>query len=151
MSRLSYVIPVWGGCESYLISALQIVQNNMMRTICRRGRMWPVRELLKETGWLSVRQLSTYHSLIQIKKILSQRKPTYLYNHLVGNRRLLYARQITRNIVITQEARLSLTQSSWRWRTTELWKGLPEEMKKIQELKVFKSKLRNWVKDNIEI
>ena len=35
MSKLCYIIPVWGGCEEYLMSALQIIQNKAMRAVCK--------------------------------------------------------------------------------------------------------------------
>ena len=142
-----------GGCEQYLLTALQMIQNRIMRLICRRGRRHPIRELLKETDWLSVRQLVAYHSLVQIRKILTQKKPIYLYNRLVGNNRLPYARRIApgRDTVIISEPRLRLTESSWRWRSSRLWMSLPEDVRNIQEIKGFKLKLRIWIRSNVEI
>ena len=55
MSKLCYIIPVWGGCEEYLMSALQIIQNKAMRAVCKRGKRHPIKDMLKETNWLSVR------------------------------------------------------------------------------------------------
>ena len=153
MSKMCYIIPVWGGCEEYLMSALQIMQNKALRAVCKRGKRYPIKEMLKETNWLNVHQLSVFHTLMQAKKILVQKQPSYLYNRLVGGNRLRYARRIFpgRELVIGRKPRLSLIESSWRWRAAKLWTGLPRELKSIAKLSVFKSKLKLWVKENVEI
>ena len=109
--------------------------------------------MLKETNWLNVHQLSVFHTLMQAKKILVQKQPSYLYNRLVGGNRLRYARRIFpgRELDIGRKPRLSLIESSWRWRAAKLWTGLPSELKSIAKLSVFKSKLKLWVKENVEI
>ena len=153
MSKLTYVISVWGGCENYLLTALQVTQNSMMRVVCKRGRRHPIKELLKETGWLSVRQLSVFHSVLQLKKTLVNEMPVNLHSRLLGNRRLKYARRITcrQDRISTQETRLKLTESSWRWRSIRLWQSLPEEIRNTSQLSGFKAKLRSWTKNNVEI
>ena len=75
MSKMCYIIPVWGGCEEYLMSALQIMQNKALRAVCKRGKRYPIKEMLKETNWLNVHQLSVFHTLMQAKKILVQKQP----------------------------------------------------------------------------
>ena len=153
MSKLCYVIPVWGGCEEYLMSALQIVQNKAMRAVCKRGKRHPIKDMLKETNWLSIRQLSVFHTLMQAKKVLVQKQPSYLYDRLVGGNRLRYARRIFpgRELVVGRQPRLSLIESSWRWRAAKHWAELPRELKSITKLSLFKSKLKSWVKENVEI
>ena len=56
-SKLIFQISLWGGTEDYLLDSLQIVQNNAARFVTRRGIYTPVRELLRQCGWLNVRQL----------------------------------------------------------------------------------------------
>ena len=46
MSKLIYLIPLWGGCEKFLIKALQIVQNKAARTVTKLGMFTPIRTLL---------------------------------------------------------------------------------------------------------
>ena len=144
---------MWGGCEEYLMSALQIIQNKAMRAVCKRGKRHPIKDMLKETNWLSVRQLSVFHTLMQAKKILVQKQPSYLYDRLVGGNRMRYARRIVpgREIVLGRKPRLSLIESSWRWRAAKQWAGLPREVKGITKLSTFKSKLKVWVKENVTV
>ena len=37
LSKLAYGMPVWGGCDDYLVRSLQIVQNKAARLVCRKG------------------------------------------------------------------------------------------------------------------
>ena len=75
MSKLVYLIPLWGGCESYLIRALQIVQNKAARCVTRRGKYTSTRNLLTECGWLSVNQLVFFHTVLLLFKVRKNKKP----------------------------------------------------------------------------
>ena len=56
MSKLVYMIPLWGGCEKFLTKSLQVVQNKAARTITKMGIYTPVKTLLKQCGWISINQ-----------------------------------------------------------------------------------------------
>ena len=70
MSKLVYLIPLWGGCEKFLIKALQIIQNKAARSVTKLGIFTPVQTLLRQCGWLSVNQLVFYHTVILLFKTL---------------------------------------------------------------------------------
>ena len=151
MSKLCYLISAWGGCQDYLLSTLQVVQNEAMRAVCKRGRRHPIRDLLKETNWLSVRQLVFYHSVIQAWKVINTRHPVYLHSRLVGNRpryadRLAAAGSLIRG----RRPRLELIESSWRWRVAKYWEELPRSIREIENGYQFKTKLKLWIKDNVK-
>ena len=82
MSNLIYLIPLWSGCDKSLIKSLQIVQNKVARVVTRCDKRTPIPILLAQCGWLSVTQLSVYHSLLLVYKILSTGSPKYLYSKL---------------------------------------------------------------------
>ena len=69
-SKLVYLIPLWGGCEKFLIKALQIIQNKAARSVTKLGIFTPFQTLLKQCGWLSVNQLVFYHTVILLFKTL---------------------------------------------------------------------------------
>ena len=46
MSKLCYLIQLWGGCEKYLFRALQIIQNRAARAVTGKSWFTPVRRLL---------------------------------------------------------------------------------------------------------
>ena len=61
MSKLIYVMPLWSGCEEYLVKSLQVVQNKAARVVARLDIFTPTKKLMLTCGWLSVRQLLVYH------------------------------------------------------------------------------------------
>ena len=79
MSKLVYLIPLWGGCEKYLIKALQMIQNKAARTVCKLGIFTPIKILPRHCGWISVNQLVFYHTVILLFKTLANQTPKYLY------------------------------------------------------------------------
>ena len=76
------MIQVWGGTNSYLINILQVLQNRAARLVTKLGWGTSTKVLLDQCGWLSVKQLVEYHSLILVYKIKSKKKPEYLYDKL---------------------------------------------------------------------
>ena len=60
MSKLVYLITVWGGAQQYLLSAVQVQQIAAARAVCGFGCWrWSKKKLLDRVGWLLVRQYST--------------------------------------------------------------------------------------------
>jgi hypothetical protein len=50
MSKLIYLMPLWSGCEDYLIQSLQVVQNKASRCVARLSIFTPVQTLMKVCG-----------------------------------------------------------------------------------------------------
>ena len=79
ISKLIYLMPLWSGCDEYLVKGLQVIQNKAARSVAKVSFFTPIKTLLKTCGWLSVRQLMAYHSLVLLYKTLSNKTPQYLY------------------------------------------------------------------------
>ena len=54
-------------------------------------------------------------------------------------------------INIATQNKLSLTDNSFRWRASRLWNKLPPDIRTIPKLPQFKSKLKKWILESIEI
>ena len=66
MSKLTYLITVWGGSQEFLLGALQVQQLMAERAVAGFGnKFWSKRKLLDHVKWLSVRQLVFYHTVLQ--------------------------------------------------------------------------------------
>ena len=81
-SVLTYLIPLWGGSENYLLKALQVVQNKAARCVTKLSWFTPTRQLLNQCGWLSIRQLAFYHTVLTIHRIIKSGKPVFLRSKL---------------------------------------------------------------------
>jgi hypothetical protein len=77
ISRLIYLIQLWGGCQGYLLGLLQTLQNRAARLVCKMGRYTHVKTLLDNCGWMSVRQMVAYHWVLLVYKIRMEKNPKY--------------------------------------------------------------------------
>ena len=80
MSKLIYLMPLWSGCEDYLVRALQVIQNKAARSVSKLSIFTPSKTPLKTCQWMSVRQLMAYHSLVLLHKTLTNKAPQYMYD-----------------------------------------------------------------------
>ena len=78
MSAMSYMLPVWGGTEEYILNAAQVIQNRAARTVTKLSWFTPQRIILKQTNWLSIQQLVYYHTILQVWRTRVHGKPEYL-------------------------------------------------------------------------
>ena len=117
--------------------------------------------LMKECGWLTVKQLMAYHSLMQVHKTIQSQVPVYLYSRVTTQLALL-DRRSSYNYKTRQEAsgalrqipaaeaRLDLADRSWCWSATKTYHNLPTNIKREVKMAKFKAELKTWLRSNIE-
>ena len=151
ISKLCYLIQLWGGCQGYLLDSLQVLQTRAARIVCKQTWFTPTRVLLTRCRWLSVRQLVYYQTAILTYKIMKSGLPVYLGDKMITE--FPYrTRQATSGAIRYGEeygSRRSLNHSSFRIRATVEYNKLPGNIRQEKTLKTFKTKLKQWVKDNI--
>ena len=152
-SKLLFGIQLYGGTEEYLLSALQTAMNKAARAITRRGRETPTRELLRQVGWLSVRQMVFYHSVLLVYKVRQYGYPMYFAEKL--SEEYVYNTRNSQDNVIRMgqqfRAKNAITTKSWRWRGAINFNKLPSDIRCTEGTNIFKMKLRIWVMNNIAI
>ena len=153
ISKLIFQISLWGGTEEYLLNALQVVQNKAARFVAKRGKYTPVAELLRQCGWLSVRQLVFYHSVVIIYKTILTTYPKYIHTKLSTqfpyNTRLAQTESVRMGPEF--KSKLELTEKTFMNRATVSYNQLPPELRKTPKLDAFKSKLKEWVLTNVKL
>ena len=149
--KLIYQISLWGGTEEFLLDAVQKVQNKAARTVAKKGIY--MAELLRQCGWLSVRQLAYYHSVLTIYKTLQTTCPRYIHDKLKSQ--FSYNTRLAASEVVKLgadfQAKLTLTEKSSVNRSTVCFNQLPLDIRKIPKIDTFKKKLKMWVSENIPI
>ena len=161
MSKLVQLMPVWLGCDEYLVDALQVCQNKAARMVTKLDRFTPIKVLLTQCGWLSVKQLMLYHSLMLLHKVLQSKKPEFLYKKITSGNPLpntrqaaATARSLTASGVLIQPSvpacKLTLTRSSWSWAAVYWYGQLPPSLRSETKIGNFKTRLKEWVSKNIE-
>ena len=66
----------------YFLAMLQVLQNKAARCVTRLPWMTPTSVLLAQCGWLSLKQLVLYHSMVMLFKTKKDKAPVYIYDHI---------------------------------------------------------------------
>ena len=145
ISKLSYLITLWGGANQSLINALQVQQLAAARVVCGIGSWkWSRGKLLAKVGWLSVRQLIFYHTVLQAHKTRSTGMPQYLFSDLYSE----YSR-MTRN---ASEGRIrqqgGASTATFKYRATKYYNSVPIEVR-TGSIAAVKVKLKRWILSNV--
>ena len=142
MSKLIYLMPLWSGCEDYLVRILQVVQNKAARVVTRQNHFTSTKKILSACGWMSVRQLLTYHSLVLLYRTVKSKKPDYLYSKVKSGGDYRYSTRQADSGAIRQGLgpKLDICKQSWCWKSVEVFNTLPTDLKKEEKLPNFKKK-----------
>ena len=151
ISKLIYLIQWWGGCSDYLINFLQILQNRAGRLVTKHGQFTPNRVVLHQCGWLSVRQLVQYHSLLLLFKVKLQAKPEYF--KAVFTTEFAYRTRLATGMGIRRDDRTNydVTKRSFVLRTISIWNELPNSIRSAKTIAQFKKNLKSWIEVNIPL
>jgi hypothetical protein len=148
MSKLAYLITLWGGAQQYLISAVQVQQLAAARAVCGFGCWrWSKRKLLDRVGWLSVRQLVFYHTVLQAHKTLKTGQPKPLHQSLTGD--YPYTTRGAASGQIRQDSSFS-SQSTFKFRAMQYYNSVPVSVR-VGSTATVKRKLKQWINTNIPI
>ena len=148
MSYLTYLIPLYGGCPDYLLTALQTLQNRAARIVTKSSWFTPSSAMLSQVGWLNVKQMITYHSLVLIFRARHDKKPLYLYNQISTGFNVNTRLAATNGINNQRRISTNLGKQSFLPRTVDEWNKLPPDIRSMTNLLKFKSALHAWVKQN---
>ena len=138
ISRLLYLLPMWGGLPQKETKKIQILLNKCARMVLKKSRKTRTRSLMVGCGWLYLKELVIFHSSVQMYKIVTFGTPVNLRNKLeIDN-----DRRIT-----TIPGRLKISRDSFRWRSTRVWNELPDHVINADKLSAFKKLLRQHLID----
>ena len=97
---------------------------------------------------LSVNQMSAFHTLLCVHKAVKGGKPKHISNKLVLKQpnagHIFPQRQL--NTISTNPANLSLSKGGFCERGKKLWNMMPLFLRNEDSYKVFKGKMKNWVR-----
>ena len=155
ISKLIYLIQVWGGCEYYLLKVLQSLQNKAARSVTKLGWNVATEMLLAQCGWLSVKQLVFYHSVTMLHNVLMTGSPEYLNElYQLENPRQYGTRLAARSHIMLKDTRVPKTElalRSFKWRALRQYNELPLEVRSIQQRDNFKELAKKWIKGNVAL
>ena len=144
-------MPLWGGCQKFLISSLQIMQNKAARYVTKKDVYTPIKELLVQCGWLGLHQLVFYHTVILFYKIRRNSTPTVLFDMAQADYPYSTRAKAKGSYKVLSSIRVpsSLAVQSFRWRSVQFWNMVPFEIKSTNSMVKFKKSLKLWITENI--
>ena len=158
VSKLLYMLPLYAGAPDYMLAALQRKLTEAMRVVTRRKwevvgrRLTSTAELLSQCGYLSVKQMAYYHSVVAVRKVLVHQAPVYLHQVVQGALASGVHHQYPTRAAgarAVAPARLEVANTSWRWRASADYAALPPELKMEESMPRFMSGLRAHTKRHI--
>ena len=160
ISKILYMLPLYGGAPDYMLEAIQKKQCEAMRLVTRRrwevkGRkMTSTKELLRQCNYLSVRQMIYFYSLATVHKTLVHKTPEYIHQVLCkaltsGVKHRYPTRAAGTRVV--KEASLKVANTSFRWRASSQYAALPVDLKAEQSIQAFLKRLKKHTIENISI
>ena len=153
MSKVVYLMPVWGGAQQYLLNGLQVQQLTAARTVCGfLSKWWSKKKLLDRLGWLSIRQLIYYNTVLQAHKTTTSGKPSPLSKsistqHPYDTRNATFG-QIRFGETFRGDS--SLYIASFKYRAVHWFNAVPISVR-TGTLETVKKKLKKWVWNNVPI
>ena len=151
LSKLSYLIALWGGCNLELLKSLQILQNKAARIVTKLEWSTPTAVQLSQCGWLSVHQLVVYHSVVMVFKVLQTKQPKPLFNMFPTEYNYNTSQARSQSIKQMGHPNLDLWEDSFRWRAARSFNLLPASIKGLQSSEIFKLEAKNWIRANIPV
>ena len=133
ISRILYLLPMWGGIPNKDTLKLQRLLNKCARMILDKGRRTRTRTLMIGCGWLYIKELIKFHSAVQVYKIINFKKPRNLCNKFTLD---------AEKRISTSVGRLKIVRQSFRWRAITIWNDLPDSLRNAPILSIFKKTLK---------
>ena len=106
---------------------------------------WSRRKLLKRVGWMSVRQLIFFHTVLQAHKTLTSGVPAPLHAALTTDQHYR-TRSVARGNIKLEEGYKST--NTFKYRAQVYYNSVPVDVK-AGSLATVKRKLKQWVLENV--
>ena len=121
--------------------------NKVSRSLTGLPRETPIKLLLQKSGYLSIQQLTAYHTLVTTFKVLQNKEPVYIYESLLQSRNSSDRTQASTDF--HPNYNLSTTRQSFMYRAQKLFNLLPENVSSSENPLIFKKSVKPWIKLNI--
>ena len=150
LSKLCYLIQLWGGADSYLLARLQVLQNKAARAVTGKSWFTSTRRLLEECKWLSVRQLVFYQTVMGVQKIVMSGKPDHLSKKFSNDHPYRTRQAAGGGLRFGEDfnGKSDLSHTSFCYRGTVDYNRIPVYIRRAKTMQTFKYKLKQWISTN---
>ena len=143
ISKVYFSSSIWSNTSEENIKKVQLIQNYAARVIVGNvGKHDHVSPLLKELGWLPIKEHLQYRDAVLMYKCMYNQAPSYL-SQMFTKRNQIHDRETrNQNELDIPKYRTATGQRTFKYRGTKIWNALDEELKSTANLKHFKFKLK---------
>ena len=142
LSRLNYLMPLWGGASDTLINKVQILLNTTARWVSGCGRRTRVSKLMETVGWYNIREQIQISTALQSWKVVHWDRPLRIRDRWT----------VSEDRLITLPGpRLQLSMGCFRWRAASQWNHLPSRLRDENSISSFKRMLKRHVLDGRDL
>ena len=138
LSRLNYMICIWGNTSTSTKMKAQIVLNSAARFVCGASKTTKIASLMEDCNWMTIDELTTYFSLMSIWKTIWHQIPQYMTSKINIDNEMK---------ISTSPPRLIGTSLSYRWAIMSKWNMLQEPLRRQVQMKKFKLGIKKWIKE----
>ena len=125
---------------------LQVIVNNVLRSLTGLDRDTPVTTLHSASNLLSVHQRCAFYTLTSVHKAIKHQQPAYSFSKLQPNPATV------RNTGATRvDYKLSISRGSYYYRGSRLYNKLPDSLHQSANQSTFKKEAKKWVIRNIPV
>ena len=136
MSRVIYLIQMWGGLTNRDVTKFQTFLNKCARMITDKPRKTRTRELMISCNWLHFRELVKYYALLTLWRMLRERHPYHLSQAISLD---------NDNLASSTPGRIALVRSAFVCRTVTDWNSLSSSLRENNVYISFKKDLRREI------
>ena len=136
MSKLCYLLQIWGSASKNLLKKVQVTMNKAARFVTGWSKRTNTTILMKACNWLLIEELISYQSMISLWNILHKKVPIQIFEQLTLDNDF---------IVTTNAPRLLLTSNSFKYRSIGKWNQLDLNIRNELSFPRFKKSLKNWI------
>ena len=137
ISKVSYMIQLWGAAADSHIQKVQVVVNKAARLVTGHNKRTSTAKFMSECGWLHVKDMIKYYSLVSLWNIVHRRIPAQLHDKITHDDIM---------IITTTAPRLMIVARGFRHRAIANWNQMSEEIRCQKSLPKFKKSVKQWLK-----
>ena len=149
--HIDYCITIWGYAPKCHLQRIQRLQNNIFRLIINQfGWDTSPRDILNDLDAHNVTQRRDYFNGVNVYRCLNGLYPNYKSDmlHDSSDYNLYTTRNNSTGFLYVPKPRLEIYRQAFQYTGPNLYNDIPNEIKTLQTLSCFKSKLRNYIMHN---
>ena len=133
LSKMTYLMPLWGSSADIYIQRAQIILNTAARWITGLGHETRIRSLMTAVNWLTMKEQILMSTLIQTWKTV----------HLGIPPRLLERMSVTEDLLILIDGpRLQFSTHCYHWQAADSRNNLGIKLRQIRSISMFRKQIR---------